>query len=89
LYSQLTWPRVAVSCEYKGSARFEEDIRVTLRVVRVGSKSFTYEVDFLRGAEKLAAGKITSVCCVMRPDGFTSVTIPADIRAKLTGKAAG
>lgn len=85
---QLTWPRVATSCEYHGSARFEEDITLTLRVMRVGAKSLTYEVDFLRGTEKLASGKLTSVCCVMRESGFTSVAIPADIRAKLTGKMA-
>ena len=86
---QLTWPRVATSCEFLGSARFEEDITLSLKVVRVGAKSLTYEVDFLRGQEKLAAGKLTSVCCLMRESGFTSVTIPADIRAKLTGKAGG
>ena len=84
---QLGWPRVATSCEYLGPAKFEEEITLTLRVTRVGAKSLSYEVDFLRGKEKIATGKLTSVCCAMRESGFAPTTIPASIRAKLMGQA--
>ena len=30
----VSWPRVAVSCDYSGAARFEEVLDVTLRVAR-------------------------------------------------------
>ena len=83
---RLTWPRIAVQCEYKGSARFEEDITLTLRITKLGTKSLTYVVEFTRGVEKLATGQITSVCCIMRAEGFTSIAIPDDLRAKLLGR---
>jgi acyl-CoA thioester hydrolase len=82
---EIGWPRVAVACEYLGPARFEDEIEFRLRVVKVGEKSFTYEVDFAKGAEKLAVGKVTSVCCAVQADsGFRPIPIPPDIRGKLT-----
>ena len=82
---QLGWPRIAASCEYLGPARFEEEITLTLRVARVGDKSFSYEVDFQRDGQLLAKGKLTSVCCAMGQKGFEAVPIPPAIRAKLNG----
>jgi YbgC/YbaW family acyl-CoA thioester hydrolase len=81
---EIGWPRVSVSCEYLGPARFEDEVELRLRVLKVGDKSLTYEVDFQKGSEKLALGKVTSVCCAVRPDrGFEPISIPREIREKL------
>ncbi len=85
----ISWPRVAAGCDYSGPIRFEEEIELRLRVVKVGSKSFTYEVDFVREGLRVAVGKITSVCVAMRPEGFVSISIPERIREKLNGGADG
>ena len=80
----ITWPRVSVSCDYSGPVRFEDELELRLRIVKVGGKSLVFEVDVMNGGERVALGKMTSVCCTIEPGGrMRSVTIPADIRAKL------
>ena len=82
---EIGWPRVAVACEYFGPARFEDEIELRLRVVRLGEKSFGYEVDFVKAGAILARGKVTTVCCAIGPDGgFDAVPIPPDIHEKLS-----
>ena len=64
--------------------RFEDELELRLRVVKVGGKSFNYEVDFLLGGKKVALGKTTSVCCELKPDGtMQSIAIPPSLRERL------
>jgi acyl-CoA thioesterase FadM len=56
-----------------------------MKVVRVGDKSFTYEVEFLVNGKRVALGKTTSVCCEVGKE-MKSITIPKGIRGKLTGE---
>lgn len=86
--AQLGWPRVATSCEYFGPAKFEDEVTLRMKVVKVGQKSFNYEVEFWIGDRRIALGKMTSVCCAMTPPtggGFVATPIPEPIRAKLSG----
>jgi YbgC/YbaW family acyl-CoA thioester hydrolase len=81
---EISWPRVAVGCEYFGPLRFEDELELRLRVMKVGEKSFTYEVDFMKGGNQVALGKVTSVCCAVQPQrGFAAIAIPAEIKEKL------
>ena len=87
---EIAWPRVAVECEYFGPVRFEEDVELRLRVMKVGEKSFTYEVDFMKADHQVALGKVTSVCCTVQPQGgFTAIRIPSEIREKLAPHGSG
>ena len=80
----IGWPRVSTGCEFFGPVRFEDELELRLRVVRVGGKSLSYEVDFLLGGKAVALGKTTSVCCELRPDGgMKSIPIPPSVREKL------
>jgi acyl-CoA thioester hydrolase len=84
----ITWPRVSVSCDYSGPVRFEDELDLRLRVAKVGGKSLVFEVDVMKGGERVALGKMTSVCCTLENGTMRSVTIPAEIRAKLeSGRA--
>src|SRR5678815_3159915 len=56
---QISWPRVAVACEYFGPVQFEDEVELRLRVIKVGEKSFTYEVDFMKAEHRVALGKVT------------------------------
>ena len=83
------WPRVNTGCEFFGPVRFEDELELRLRVVKVGDKSLSYEVDFLLGGRKVALGKTTSVCCELRPDGtMKSIPIPPSLRERLDPGAA-
>lgn len=95
----LSWPRVHVSCDYRGSARFEDCLNVQVRVERLGTRSVTYAFDFtldrnptdrtaLRAqpleAQSLAVGKVVAVCCKVRTGSpLESMEIPSELRAKL------
>ena len=85
----IGWPRVSATCEFSGPVRFEDEVELKMRVVRVGDKSFTYEVEFLVGGRRVALGKTTSVCCVVGSGDsvgeMKSIAIPDVIRGKLTG----
>ena len=83
------WPRVSTGCEFFGPVKFEDELELRLRVVKVGDKSFSYEVDFLLGGRNVALGKTTSVCCELRPDGtMKSISIPPSLRERLDPGAA-
>lgn len=80
LHWHLSWPRVHVECDYQGAARFEDVLQVELRIARLGRKSVTYEVQFQRGDDAIASGKVVAVCCrvrVGRP--LESIDIPTEI----------
>lgn len=81
---EIGWPRVAASCEYKASARFEDEIELRLRITKVGQKSLSFEVDAMRHGELIARGKIASVCCTVSSQGLAATPIPPAIREKLT-----
>ena len=81
----IGWPRVSATCDFSGPVRFEDEVECNMRVVRVGDKSFTYEVEFLVKGKRVALGKTTSVCCAVGKE-MKSINIPKAIRAKLTGE---
>lgn len=81
------WPRVSAACEFFGPLKFEDEVELRMRVVRVGDKSFSYEVDFLVQGRRIALGKTTSVCCSIDDAGMKSIPIPPAIREKLNGSS--
>src|SRR4051812_27848503 len=79
------WPRVSVSCDYYGPGKFEDELELRLRVARVGEKSFSYEVDFVKEGRVVALGKTPSVCCEIRRDEpMRSIAIPQTLRDRLS-----
>jgi YbgC/YbaW family acyl-CoA thioester hydrolase len=80
----VSWPRVAVACEYFAPARFEDELELRFWIVNVGRRSIEFEIEFLRETERIALGRITAVCCDTGHGTFASIEIPAAIRAKLT-----
>ena len=80
----VTWPRVAVRCDYQGPVRFEQIVDIEVHIARIGSKSVTYEFQFTGPTGAVAIGETTAVCCRIQPDGsFHSITIPEEIRQAL------
>ena len=83
----ITWPRVSVGCDYSGPVRFEDELELRLRVAKVGEKSLTFEVTVMKGDQRVALGKATSVCCTLAGGTMRSIPIPPEIRAKLEAGA--
>ena len=73
--SHLSWPRVHVECDFKGSARFEDTLDIQVSVVRMGAKSITYEFEFMRGVDEIARGRVIAVCCLVK-SGLPLQSIP-------------
>ncbi len=78
----IGWPRVKVSCEYEGPARYGDTLDITVRVLRKGASSMTYEIEFEIDGRRIARGESTSVCCEMGPN-MRSVPIPDSLAARI------
>lgn len=78
-----SWPRVATSCEYFSPVRFDDELELALRVVKLGRKSVTYEVEFRCAGKRIALGRMTAVYCTIADDQFQPRPIPDSVRAKL------
>jgi 4-hydroxybenzoyl-CoA thioesterase/acyl-CoA thioester hydrolase len=63
----FTWPRVAAHCEYFAAARFEDLLTITVRVAKIGNTSVEYHYRFDRDDCRIAEGRMTAVCCRLKP----------------------
>ncbi len=80
----LGFPRVSASCDYISPAKFEELIDIAVTLEKIGTKSVTYNFEFFRDADLLARGRVTSVCCLIRPDDrLEAIEIPQSLRDKI------
>jgi acyl-CoA thioester hydrolase len=81
---EISWPRVAVSCDYQSPARFGDELEIHLRVIRKGTRSLTYGFEVTRGGETLAKGRSTCACCVIDdPGGIKAIPIPREIADRI------
>src|SRR5437763_9104534 len=85
----VSWPRVSAKCDFSAAARFEDVVRIEVRITRLGKRSVTYAHRFLLDGAELATGEITAVCCRIE-DGKPpkSIDIPAAMAKKLKSFAA-
>ncbi|MBX3422581.1 MAG: acyl-CoA thioesterase [Pirellulaceae bacterium] len=82
----LSWPRVQAHCDFLAPMRFEEQLKICVRVARLGKKSVTYQFDIYSESDTLVAkGRIVSVCCRVHAGGATiqSFPIPGELRKQL------
>lgn len=78
-----SWPRVKVECDFRSPARFEDVLLIESSIATLGSKSITYQHQLSIGRTLIAAGKMTSVCCIRQGDSLSSTQIPTSIRELL------
>jgi acyl-CoA thioester hydrolase len=71
---------VNATCDYLGSARFEEDVHIETRISKIGISSFT-STFVIRNTDQttLAKASITSVC--IDPKTREKVRVPEPFRA--------
>lgn len=74
-----------MQCQYSGSARFEDQLEIEVRVTHLGKSSVTYGFRFCVGQQEIAAGSLTSVCCRFIPgQAAQSMPIPGSLRGQLS-----
>ncbi len=82
---KISWPRVSAECQYHDSARFEEQLNIEVRVVRLGNSSVTYGFRFCVEDRPVAAGSLTSVRCRIVPgQPAQPLPIPEQLRKQLS-----
>ena len=80
----ISWPRVSARCDYQSPVRFEDEVAIEVRPIRIGNKSMTYQFCFTHAGRAVATGEMTSVCCRLGADGRPrAIEIPDWIRQKL------
>ena len=81
----ISWPRVAVKCDYASPVKFEDMLEIDVALTRIGDKSVTYAFAFTCEGRLVARGEITAVCCRVGENVVPkSILIPDEIRKKLT-----
>jgi YbgC/YbaW family acyl-CoA thioester hydrolase len=82
--SDLGWPRVAASFDFRSPLRFEDEFEVKVRLVEVGTRSLQYEHTISRGEMLVGTGRMKTVCTRTTAGGsMRAAEIPAEILAKL------
>jgi YbgC/YbaW family acyl-CoA thioester hydrolase len=78
-------PRVSAACDYLRPVRFGDELEILVEVAKVGRKSLSYAFEFQHEGAVVARGRLTAVCCRVRPapHGLESIDIPAGFRARL------
>jgi YbgC/YbaW family acyl-CoA thioester hydrolase len=78
------WPRVSARCEYKSPARFGDTLDIRVSVVRKGTKSMTYRIQFSVDGREIAQGRVSSVCCELTPGReVKAIPIPDFVAARI------
>jgi acyl-CoA thioester hydrolase len=78
--TDIGWPRVSASFDYRKPLRFEDEFEVRLRVIGKSAKTLQYQAVVMLGDVVVAVGKTTSIC-VRKAAGqsIKAIDMPAEI----------
>jgi acyl-CoA thioester hydrolase len=81
--TEIGWPRVAASFEFKRPLKFEDEFEVQLRVAEITRRTIRYACRIAQGEATIATGELT-IACVRRSPGepMKSIEIPPEIAAR-------
>jgi YbgC/YbaW family acyl-CoA thioester hydrolase len=81
--SEIGWPRIAASCEFRRPLRFEDEFEIRLTVAEITKRTIRYACVLAQGDTIVANGELAIACVLKRPDDIMkSIDIPADIKAR-------
>jgi len=80
--SDLGWPRIAASFDFRRPLRFEDEFNVLIRVAEMKSRTIRYDCVHEKDGDTLATGTMT-IACVRKQPTMQAVDIPAEIREQL------
>ena len=81
--SEIGWPRVATSFEFKRPLKFEDEFEVQLRIAEITRRTIRYTCRLSQGEAIIATGDLT-IACVRKTPGepMKSIEIPPEIAAR-------
>lgn len=85
----LDYQVVKQTTEWKGSARFDQVLEVSVRAARLGNTSFTLLSEFRIAGEPTAFATVETVYVLVDAKTLGKTPLPADLRAALESGAAG
>jgi acyl-CoA thioester hydrolase len=81
--SEIGWPRVAASFEFRRALRFEDEFDVHLQVAEVTRRTIRYTCLIAQEDTTIAKGDLTIACVLKRPgEPMKSIEIPEDVAAR-------
>ena len=81
--TEIGWPRVAASFEFRRALRFEDEFEVRIRVAEVTTRTIRYSCVLAQGDTAIANGELTIACVQKRPnEPMKSIEIPKDVAAR-------
>jgi acyl-CoA thioester hydrolase len=81
--SEIGWPRVAASFEFRRPLRFEDEFDVRLRVAEITSRTIRYTCLIAQGDTTIANGDLTIACVRKRAnEPMKSIDIPPEIAGR-------
>jgi acyl-CoA thioester hydrolase len=81
--SEIGWPRVAASFDFRRPLRFEEQFDVRLRIAEITRRTIRYTCLVAQGDTTIASGDLTVACVRKGPKGLMkSIDIPEDVAAR-------
>jgi acyl-CoA thioester hydrolase len=86
--SEIGWPRLETSFEFREALRFEDEFEIAIRVVEVASRTLRYVCRLTKDGVNLATGRLTIVC-VRKAAGepMRAVAIPPEIAQRFRAVA--
>jgi acyl-CoA thioester hydrolase len=78
--SEVGWPRLETSFEFRQALRFEDVFEIAIRVVEVASRTIRYQCVLTKDGQHVATGRLTIVC-VRKAEGepLRAIAIPPEI----------
>jgi acyl-CoA thioesterase FadM len=67
---------VAAAFDYKRPLRFEDEVDITIRIVKKSARSIGYQCVLRRGDDLIATGTMTIVCVDRRTQPLTATPFP-------------
>jgi acyl-CoA thioester hydrolase len=79
---KVGFPRVRVECDYTGALVYDDLMRISVSVDRIGRSSFTLAFDVSVEERPAARGRVTIVCVDRQT--AKSIPLPENLRAALS-----
>lgn len=82
--SDLAWPRLSASMEFRSPLRFEEEFEVRLQISAVNRRTIEYTCTIERGETTIARGSMSAACARKQAGGaMKAVELPAELLERL------
>jgi acyl-CoA thioester hydrolase len=85
----LDYQSVKLTLEWKGSARFDQVLELSIRAKQLGNTSFTISTEFRIAGEDAVIATAETVHVCVAPETLQKMPLPADFRAALERGAPG